>query len=191
MRSEVLSEPEGPENACHHKPPPQCRRYGAPRKAQAVLAYRNHKAGLVGPALLAWNWFSRSWFDRPLQNIEIGLGSAGHRAAGTIRYITSARFSSSCCSTGRAHTLPFPHGQLHPGPLWAKPRSRGPSGEYLKQFGGLVRVDSCPPCSKSLRKAANSVAVNLSLSLLILSFIKLSNMAVITSDSDLPSTIAY
>jgi|GEM_PF-3989626 len=41
------------------------------RKAQEVLAHRNHKAGLVGPALLAWNWFGRSWFDRPLQNVKI------------------------------------------------------------------------------------------------------------------------
>jgi len=53
---------------------------GALGKAQEVIADRNHKAGLVGPALLAWNWFGRSWFYRPLQNIEIllGLCSAGH-----------------------------------------------------------------------------------------------------------------
>jgi hypothetical protein len=25
---------------------------------------KNHKAGLVGPAVLLWNWFVRSWFDR-------------------------------------------------------------------------------------------------------------------------------
>jgi len=47
-----------------------------------------------------------------------------------------------------------------------------------------------PPCSRSLRKLANSVAVNRSLSLLMrscipLSNIAFSNMAVITSDSDL------
>src|ERR1700732_1970017 len=100
--------------------------YGALAGAQKVLAYKNHKAGLVGPALLAWNWFGRSWFDRPLQNIEIllGLCSAGHQAAGQSITLP-ARGSRVHVAVQVERTLPFPPGQLHPGPLWAKLRSHG------------------------------------------------------------------
>src|ERR1035438_2115913 len=36
---------------------------------------KNHKAGLVGPAVLLWNWFVRSCFDRrPRMSNSLELG---------------------------------------------------------------------------------------------------------------------
>jgi uncharacterized repeat protein (TIGR03803 family) len=82
---------------------------------------KNHKAGLVGPAVLSWNWFDRSCFDRrprmskslkptaavflrQPENSSLNLrrGVTGPRCVRNS-YITIARFSNSCCRTGRAH----------------------------------------------------------------------------------------
>jgi len=83
----------------------------------SFAAPKNHKAGLVGPAFacgtgsvnLVWfNLFCSTQFRRPDQNVKIRklspLVPRGHRPAPRdISYITNARFSSSYCSTGRAH----------------------------------------------------------------------------------------
>ena len=86
---------------------------------------KKQKAGLVGPAFPLRNWFVALYFDRqarisnsclnlvgfpPLcsefSQIPRGLacspGLRVHRPA-AVAHITIARFSSSCCRTGRAH----------------------------------------------------------------------------------------
>ena len=64
---------------------------GLPRKPQS-------RAGL--PGLLLWNWFGQSCFDgQSRMSNALRRGVTGPRRS----YITSARFSSSYCSTGRAH----------------------------------------------------------------------------------------
>ena len=37
---------------------------------------KNHKAGLVGPALFAWNWIGQSCFDQPIQNVKVSVTCA-------------------------------------------------------------------------------------------------------------------
>jgi hypothetical protein len=98
------------------------------KEPSSVLhATKRHKAGLVGPAFFAWNWFGRSCFDRLIQNVKFQLSVDRKMALGThhhslatgpisslislcaaqsptrvATYITIARFSSSCCRTGKA-----------------------------------------------------------------------------------------
>src|SRR5258706_6711537 len=105
-------------------------------------ALKHHKAGLVGPAFLAWNWFRSILFRSPAQNVKISVSPLRteisirnlipilrRRFTGPRRVVlTSPSRDSPTQTAGQAErTRPSPHGQLHPEPLSEKLRSRAPS----------------------------------------------------------------
>lgn len=168
----------------------------------ADFSSKNHKAGLVCPAILLWSWFARSCFDRRPRmsflpyprprlrgsqpnrlrsftqpvSLELFLFARNHRSP--IPYITIARFSNSCWRTGRAQPAISTRPAASSAAFGETPYPRPIRNTWSNSAASYESI--MPPWSKSFRRAASSVIVNLSLS-----FIALSIMAVITSDSDL------
>src|SRR5882757_4514442 len=106
-------------------------------------APKHHKAGLVGPAFFAWNWFRSILFRPPAQNVKISVSPlrteistrnlipiVRRRFTGLQRKVlltSPSRDSPTQTAAEAEHTRPSRHGPLHPEPLWGKPRSRAPS----------------------------------------------------------------